>query len=352
MVLTAGLSCEESLRDFLESTKSVTNKVRLISVVINDAYDRLVLSQQANSNAQTDDVEFDQNIGQVFAPEKPQYILYETDEKNWLQILYLPEGSSSSKDKMVYASSQASLKQDFGERRISEQFTVNRPEEMRWSKIKTDHLEKGNKEDLLSPYERSLNQAKADEEAARSAYKKDGTHGVQSGALNFNLDAGATSAVADFAQGNVNFVTLKLNVKKEVFECVLSEKVEDYSEVEGKVSNEAATYNLLKFVHESGSYNIFFMCMPSNAGLAVKERMLNASCRNGLINTITGSGIELHQSPQIDGSSEVSLSELNRLVAPVEASGTGFVKKTVGRPGRPGNRPRPRPATRNEAVDL
>ena len=71
------------------------------------------------------------------------------------------------------------------------------------------------------------------------------------------------------------------------------------------------------------------MCMPSNAGLAVKERMLNASCRNGLINTITGSGIELHQSPQIDGSSEVSLSELNRLVAPVEASGTGFVKKTV-----------------------
>lgn len=353
MVLTAGITPSNQLSTLFESTTSITNKTRIISVRINDETTQLVLLNEGNSNGQTDDQEFNTKIEQVFDSEKPQYILYETDEKKWLQILYLPDTKSSAKDKMVYAATQATLKEAFGNTRISEQFSVTSSSDMSWQKIKEHHLDKGNTEDLLSNYEKGLQAAKREEELTRSLYMKEGTHGIQSGALNFTFSSDAKTAVDSFRDGHANFVTLKLNMQKEVFEVLNSESVSDYSLVSGKVVEDKATYNLLHFVHESGKFNILFVCMPSKANMTVKERMLNASCRNGVISTLAEMGVAFQFTPQIDDGSEVSFLELERIVAPEVESKTGFVKKTVGRPGkqRPGSRPA-RVATRNEAVDL
>lgn len=314
MVLTAGIKPDESLSKIFDQSNSITNKIRFICLKIKPDGSATTLYKSCNSSGKPDNEEFDFNLVNVFDPNDSQVIFYELDDKSWLQILYLPD-SAKVKDKMLYASTLGSLKESFGVTRVSDSFTVSSTHEMRWFKIQKDHLDKGDKNDLLSEKEKAIINCQRQEETARAYLVKNQPAGIQSGALDFRLSPEAEQAIgSDFVNGFKNFVVLKLDVQNEIINLVQSYNFSESDLAAGKLSQaiitDSASYNLLKFGHAGTDYNIFFMCMPSNAGLKIKEKMLNASCKNAMTGRINNYGIRLDHNLEIDDGSEVANAEL------------------------------------------
>ena len=170
--------------------------------------------------------------------------------------------------------------------------------------------------------------------------------------IGFQMTQQLYSILANNFQGDssIDFVQIILNIKKEIFELEKAEKIlsDNYQNLPALIPNDKPTFNLLKFVNsETGeSNNIFFMCMPEGAGssIKVKDRMLYASSKSGLIGQLKGEGLDIvldqKYTMEINDGEEVGLAELNKLTAPAQQESSGFVKK-VARPGRgPARRPK------------
>lgn len=335
--LDTGIKPNGDMSDLITSTMSPTNLIRSFSCKIEKADNPVIelVNQHKNSGA-TDDQEFDKAMinSNIFNSAKPHYIFYRLDNDKWILILYLPDGNETSRwERMIYSSTIGSLRQAFGHSRISSNFTLTTPAEVKWSKIQSDHLDKGKKVDLLSDAEKRLQQTVNDEEATRSDYIKSGAV-LQSGTVAFAFSGECESAVQSFASDGVNFVQMKLDIKTEVINCLKSENLSDYSKVESLIPKDFATFNILKHTCEHGTHTIFFMCMPST-GLKVKEKMLNASCKNGVHGKLDALGVTVNKNMEINDGSEVSAVDLLKLVAPADNTDRTYIKK----PSRPGGRP-------------
>merc|ERR1712000_58797 len=215
MVLTTGIVPNQILQDLFDET---TNIVRFIRVRITDEND-MVLDFTIDNSGNTDDVEFDSHIKDILLPETVQYLLYQKDDKNWLQMLYVPE-SSTVKDKMLYATSANILKESFGTSRVSHDFHASCSNDLTWAEILKNHIIIGDRDLLLSDREKNLIQTINDEELTRSQLIKSGPGGIKGAALSFGLSEDVENALLKFRNSTEskenNFVILKLDIEAEI----------------------------------------------------------------------------------------------------------------------------------------
>jgi len=341
MVLTAGIVPDEALQTALNDTSAITNKLRALRVDINEDFTHLVLGATAPSGGNVDSIELDSLLPQVLLPESPQFILYQRDDHSWLLINYIPE-TAKVKSKMLHASSVRSLKEAFGENRVSHEINITLEKELKWAYIHKQHFDI-NPEELKSSHEKIKDQAIRDEEEARQAQilahnerrgqnPLMGSGSSSGGGVSFPFSDEASGSIMQYNSGVLNYCRYKLDIKTEVVQLEQASTCAP-DDLRDNIPTTCATFNLYRYIHNEQAHNIFAMCMPSGVSLSIKERMLNASCKNGIVATLGSHGVEINQNMEIDGGDELSETNLKNRVAPDNSASTGFVKKArpVGR---------------------
>jgi len=268
---------------------------------------------------------------------EPCYLLYRLDEKEgdlfkWLLISWSPD-SSSVRNKMLYASTKATLKKEFGGGQIKDDLYGN---------IREDVSLNGYQKHVISaaaPGPMSREELEREEVRAQSSSEiaVDTKHQTVSG-LAFPMTSRAREAIKNYHNQKFNYVQLCINIAKEIID-VTDTKTCDVHSLPSLVPNDVPRYHVFRFDHtHEGDFlksTTFIYTMPGY-NCSIKERMLYSSCKNAVVEIIEQDGIEITKKIEVDSGSELTESFLQDELHPKKI----LTKAKFSRPAPPnrGNR--------------
>lgn len=230
----------------------------------------------------------------------PQDIADEAAKDQWLFVSWSPE-SSPVREKMIYASTKSTVKQEFGSGSIFADYFVSSPEDLsvdsitKWVERK-QHIRDGHIDmNELSLGEQELQQLKADEAALcadlAAAGLKDKAKSLPS--IEMPIDDKAIGALYDFKQGKSAYVQLSIDPKNETILLEKNEPATSFDLTKQSIASLApkdhARYHLVSYNHQHNKKQtkatLFIYSIPSS-GCPVKERMLYSSVKNSLLQVI------------------------------------------------------------------
>ncbi|KAF2885658.1 hypothetical protein ILUMI_20509 [Ignelater luminosus] len=328
-----GIHANEELRKFFGKCRD--GNTRAVKVCIKN--EQLALSKSVD---ELKDNSWDKNFDKLVIPlveeNQPCYILYRLDTKNemgyeWLFISWSPD-TSPIREKMLYASTKATLKQEFGTAQIKE--------EVHGTIVSDITLEgyKKYKKAVSSPAplttrEEELQELKRNE--LHTDYGVDSKHQTLSGVV-FPITESAKQAILDMARGSYDYVQFRIDIEEEKIHLVSAENL-NIEKLPSKVPDNAARYHLYKFKHtHEGDYmeNIVFIYSMPGYSCSIKERMLYSSCNNPFTDIISNLGLEIAKKLQIDSGSELTEESLYEEIHPTKNLHRPKFAKPKGPPGR------------------
>lgn len=274
--------------------------------------------------------------------------LDDTANDQWLFVSWTPE-SSPVRDKMIYASTKSTVKQEFGSGSIFADYFVAGSEDLsvdavkKWierkQQIRDGHIDLNE----LSLSEQELQQVKSDEAAlcadllASAATLSNKNKSIPN--IDMPIADEAIEALYDFKQNRSAYVQLSIDPKSET---ILLEKNEPLSgfdlskkSIASLTPKDHARYHLILFNHQHNKKQtkatLFIYSIPSS-GCPIKERMLYSSVKNSLLQVIQEEskiGIVVDRRIETDDPSELTEKFLYDELYPVEATPTtpqAFVK--------------------------
>jgi len=274
----------------------------------------------------------------------------EASKDQWLFVSWTPE-SSSVREKMIYASTKSTAKQEFGSGSIFADYFVASPEDLsldavtKWIERK-QHIRDGNIDmNELSLSEQELQQVKLDEAAlcadllAASMNLKDKQNQRSLPNIEMPIVDEAINALYDFKQGKSAYVQFSIDPKSETILLEKNESANSFDFTKRSISSltpkDHARYHLIAFNHQHNKKqtraNIFVYSIPLS-GCPVKERMLYSSVKNSLLQVIQEEskvGISIDRRIETDDPSELTEKFLYDELYPADASQstpTAFVK--------------------------
>ncbi|CAG2171991.1 unnamed protein product [Oppiella nova] len=342
-----GIRCNEELLSFISKCKTEsTDQIRLIKVSIHneelilDEYkepsedweedykrarvhtikvsihnEELILDEYKEPSEDWEE-DYKRYVKRMVLVAEPAYILFRLDSRDssgtyeWLFILWTPEESSIRK-KMVYASTKATLKQQFGGGNIAHDYFATTFDEISFTGLQ-NWLQSCAEGLPLTREEQELKTVRRDE-ALSSCITK--TNKTLPG-LAFPIDSEAINALFDLKDDNLSYVQLNIDAKNE--EIKLCDKRTanelDVHNIETLIPQDSARYHLIVFRHTfDGEFHksIVFVYSIPNSFISVKERMLYSSCKSALLNAITDRiGVQIDKRLEIDNPREVTHSYL------------------------------------------
>lgn len=241
--------------------------------------------------------------------QQPCYLLYRLDEKNSLGYTYIfiswSPDFSPVRQKMLYAATRATLKQEFGGGQIKEEVFGTVPTDVSLSGYKK-HLVSQEAPAPLTFAEEELAMIKQTE--VRADVGVDTKHETITG-LAFPLTDDAIHKLHDLKEGAINYVQLRLDIEAE--KVVLGDSGElNASGIQARVPTNSGSYHLFTYKHtHEGDYTestVFIYSMPGYKA-PIKERMLYSSCKNPLVDQIEQHlGLELAKKIEVDDPSEIT----------------------------------------------
>ncbi|XP_054164288.1 twinfilin-1-like [Oppia nitens] len=339
-----GIQCTDQLLAFISQCKNQSNNgaVRVLKVLIRN--EELVLDQHFPPE---DDWKQDYRryVDGLVHKGEPAYILFRLDSKDtigtyeWLFISWTPE-DSSVRQKMVYASTKATFKQQFGGGNITQDYHATALDEIsfdsfeKWLNGKTDGLPLSRKEQELLEVRR--------DEALSSCITK--TQKMTLSGLEFPIDSEAINALFDLKDDNLSYVQLSIDMKSEEIRLNIKKTSSEFNihSIESLMPTDGARYHLFVFPHTfDGQFNksiIFVYSIPTSF-ISVKERMLYSSCKNALLNAITNRiGIHIDKKLETDNPRELSHSYLIDELHPKQDIVKTMFDKPKGPAGKRGAR--------------
>ncbi|KAI8344054.1 hypothetical protein BC941DRAFT_407633 [Chlamydoabsidia padenii] len=222
----------------------------------------------------------------------PTYLLVRTDERTsgleykWLLLCYVPD-DAKVRDKMLYASTKATLIKELGDSKFTDSIYGTKKSEFSQDGYKK-HLAHKNADAPLTQRERELAEIKAAEAQTVSDYQGTSTRKTYAPGLAFPLTESAIEALQALKQAKSdrphNFVSLSLN--KESIELDDSSNV-DVKDLKNKINGSSPrfTFYVLEHQHQGESKEaivFIYTCPPSSK---IREKMLYSSSK---ANVITG----------------------------------------------------------------
>ncbi|SAM02438.1 hypothetical protein [Absidia glauca] len=238
---------------------------------------------------------FDEDYNKVeshLEDKTPAYILVRTDERtsgmeyNWILLCYVPD-DAKVRDKMLYASTKATLTKELGDSKFSDSIYGTKKSEFSHDGYKK-HLAHKNADAPLTQRERELAEIKAAEAQTVSDYQGTSTRKTYAPGLAFPLTDPAIEALQALKQDKAsrphNFVSLSLN--KETIELDDASDV-NVKDLKNKINAGAPrfTFYVLEHQHQGESKEaivFIYTCPPSSK---IREKMLYSSSK---ANVITG----------------------------------------------------------------
>ncbi|XP_030761691.1 twinfilin [Sitophilus oryzae] len=326
-----GIKANDELKKFFSKCKD--GHVRVFKVAIED--EQLVLKQHHNHKHNWEK-DFDKYVTPLIEENQPCYILYRLDNKSslgyeWLFISWSPD-TAPIRQKMLYASTKATLKQEFGSAQIKDELhgTVQ-------SEVTLDGYKRHKKNVAapapLSSKEEEMNEIKKNEVHTDISIN---TKQQTLGGVSFPLLESAQQAVRDMCRGSYDYIQFKIDIVEETISLATAENI-TLEKLPSKVPSDTARYHLYKFKHtHEGDYTesiVFIYSMPGY-NCSVKERMLYSSCKNPLTETITNLGLEIAKKIEIDSGSELTEQFLYDELHPTNTLHRPKFAKPKGPPGR------------------
>ena len=179
---------------------------------------------------------------------QPAYILYRLDSKSdsaydWLFISWSPD-TAPIRQKMLYASTKATLKQEFGSASIKEELHGTVPED-----ISLEGYHKHKRNDAapapLTTAEEELAELK--KTTIHTDYSVETRHQTLSGVA-FPVTEEAEQAITDLGKGMYEYVQLKIDIEEEKIHLVTAGEV-SLDKLPTKVPSDSARYHLYNFKH-------------------------------------------------------------------------------------------------------
>ncbi|XP_069142445.1 twinfilin-1-like isoform X2 [Argopecten irradians] len=334
-----GISASKDLQDFFAKAKD--GEIRCIQVKIVEEKLELGGSKDAVRSWEDD---YDSLVLPYLEDKQPCYVLYRLDSKNasgyeWIFISWSPD-FSQVRDKMLYAATRATLKQNFGGGQIKEEIFATVTGDCTLSGYKK-HLMSQNAPAPLTMAEEELEEIKRKEIKTAGVDTK---HQTLQGVA-FPITDEALLKIQEFVEGQYTYVQLSLDMTDEK---IVLEKAENIptSALADQVPEDHARYHLFNFKHtHEGDYTESFVFIYSMPGYkcSIKERMLYSSCKSPLLGVLEGQmGIELAKKLEVDDPKELAENCLYEEVHPIKTA----VRNKFNRPKGPASRG-PKRMTRN-----
>jgi len=276
MAHQTGIAPSSDLQDFFAKAKDGTQRV--IKVVIEN--EELVLKSNGVKEGSWED-DFNKLVKPMIEDKEACYILYRLDSTNdqgyeWILIFYIPD-NAVVRDKMLYASTKATLKMQFGGGHFKDDYPCNMPEDASLEGY-LKHVESQNAPPPLTFAEEELQQINAQEASVQIGV--DSRINTMQG-VSFPISQAAIEALKKLQNKEINYVQLSIDIEAETIELESSETV-NLTDIPGRVPEDHPRYHVYLFKHtHEGDYMesvVFIYTMPGYM-CSVKERMLYSSCK-------------------------------------------------------------------------
>jgi len=302
-----GIGSSDDLKAFFGSCR--TGKYRLIKVMIRGESGPRLELEESLEQAGSWEEDWNSLLLPLVDTQQPAYFLYRLDEKDdsgflWIFISWSPD-EAPTRQKMLYASTKATFKKEFGQGQIKTDYFATSKEEVTLEGLKR-HLVSANGPGPLSKQEEEMKEIKQSETRVDISVN---TKQQTLSSLAFPMEEKALSALNEFIKKGINYVQLSIDISNE---SILLKKtgVYELEDLASLVPEDEARYHLYRFKHsyqgEATASTVFIYSMPGYS-VSIKERMLYSSCKNSVVEVIENHyNIEIARKMEIDVGSELT----------------------------------------------
>jgi len=264
-------------------------------------------------------------VREVLEDRKPCYVLLKsTQETKWILILYVPE-LCLVRDKMVFASSLASLRDGLGASSFIGDFSISTKKEC--SVEEYEHANQDVHEKTVMTIQEQLRHDAQTESALGMGEAK------VSAMIDIpiNVSEDAKQAMEKLKSGSVDTVLLRMNPDSEVLEVDTSGNMK-IDAITAKFSKSEPRFVIHNFPHEhdgqrTKSFVFFYFC-PNVAKPRLK--MMYSSCKGIVIKLALASGLDLKKNIEASEPNEITPEVVLTELYPKKDEKVAFKKPTAG----------------------
>jgi len=299
-----GITANEELMAFFGKCRDGVIRVFRISII----NEELALNDFENTRSDWEE-DYHTLIPKLIDVKHASYLLFRLDSRNsqgyeWSFITWIPE-DAPVREKMMYASTKATLKSQFGSGQIKEELLGTAFEDIT---LKGYYKQKRNDAAPapLTQAEEELAMVKKTETNAHISI--DSKHQTLSGVA-FPVSDSALKAINDFQRTKHNYVQLSIDLVNELVNLERSETTV-IGQLASKIPEDHGRYHLFRFPHShEGDYLesiVFIYSMPGYA-CSIRERMLYSSVKGPITDLIeTKLLIPIDKKVEIDTGKELT----------------------------------------------
>lgn len=206
---------------------------------------------------------------------------------------------------MLYASTKATLKSEFGSAHIKEEMHATTVEEASIEGFKTHRVNVDAPAPLTSREEELKELRKLDINTEISTESRHQTLG----GINCALDEAARDAIRRMTTKEFNYAQFRIELAEEKIYLEKSSVLTKVQELAKQVPTNTARYHIYLFKHTyEGQYLEQFVFVYSMPGYtcSVKERMMYSSCKAPFLDTIAALGVEITKKLELDSGDELT----------------------------------------------
>ncbi|XP_045493396.1 twinfilin [Colias croceus] len=298
-----GIQANEELLKFFSKCRD--GKIRVVKISIENEQLTLSTHQQVKGTWEQD---FDKYVPPMIVDDLPCYILYRFDSTNslgheWLLLSWSPD-SAPVRHKMLYASTKATLKQEFGSSHIKDEMHATTKDEVCLKGYKA-HLSGVAAPAPLTDREEALKEL--NESGQGPNYGTDARQSTMGG-ISFPITESAKQGILDLQRGSYNYLQFKIDLEEEQI-CLAKAAIITLPELPAQVPANEARYHLyiFKHTHEGDQLEsiVFIYSMPGYT-CSIKERMMYSSCKGQFLELIEKMGVEVTKRVGVDEGKELT----------------------------------------------
>lgn len=269
------------------------------------------------------------------------YVFYRLDSKgqsgsDWILLCYCPD-FAPVREKMLYASTRATMKREFGDYRITTDVHGTTKDEVSLSGYKK-HMVMLEADAPLTMAEVEIKEIKENEVQADvgASTRRQTVQG-----LSFPVEQAALDRLRELHSGSINHVQLSVDTSNETI-LLASADSRDSNQLASTYPNDHPRYTIYAFDHKFEGLkqrSIIFIYMCPGYQCPVKERMLYSSCKSNVVEVVEKTvGLPIDAKVEASEPQDVNEEFLMDTVHPKDASMEA--KPKFNRPKKAGRGPR------------
>ncbi|KAI9030979.1 hypothetical protein CLU79DRAFT_802471 [Phycomyces nitens] len=254
-----------------------------------------------------------EKVGKILEDAQPSFVLVRLDEKastgehKWLFMSYVPD-NAKVRDKMVYASTRATLIKELGDYRFTETMYGTQESEFTIDSFKK-HLAHKAADKPLTRRERELAEIKAEEAKTVTDYQGTSVRKSYAAGVSFPLTEEAIKALDNLAKPKEerenNYVSLCLNNEKIDLDTESSVPV---NKLKDQIPSNAPRFTFYVFEHEHAGETkeaivFVYTCPPSSK---IREKMLYSSSKSSVVTGTSETALKIAKKYETSDPSDVT----------------------------------------------